>query len=126
MINDNTSLEEFREMSCMTARCYNVCAGIGIKTFGDFMDYVFKINHHRNMGKNTFQEILSLKSKYKDERISCNSEIDWEQRRYETAKAAMIGLMAGHNAIYEAKKLAQKAIEYADALIAELKKGGEK
>lgn len=53
------------------------------------------------------------------------SEIDWEHRRYETAKAAMIGLMAGHNAIYEAKKLAPMAIEYADALIAELKKGGQ-
>lgn len=125
MINDNTPLEEFREMSCMTARCYNVCVDIGIKTFGDFMDYVFKMNH-RNMGKNTFQEILSLKSKYKDERISCNSDTDWEQRRYETAKAAMIGLMTGHNAIYEAKKLAPMAIEYAEALIAELRKGGEK
>ena len=53
------------------------------------------------------------------------TEIDWELRRYETAKAAMIGLMAGHNAIYEAKKLAPMAIEYADALIAELKKGGK-
>ena len=51
-------------------------------------------------------------------------EIDWEQRRYEISKSAMIGLMAGHNAIYEAKKFAQMAIEYADALIAELKKGG--
>lgn len=121
MISDNTSLEEFREMSCMTARCYNVCAGAGVKTFGDFMDHVFQMNH-RNMGKNTFQEILSLKSKYKDERISRNSDTDWEQRRYETAKAAIVGLMAGHNAIYEAKKLAPLAIEYAEALIAELKK----
>ena len=127
MISDNTSLEEFREMSCMTARCYNVCVDAGIKTFGDFMDYVFQMDQHINMGKKTFQEILSLKSKYKDERISRNSDIDyWEQRRYETAKAAMIGLMAGHNAIYEAKKLAPIAIEYADAIIAELKKGGNK
>lgn len=52
------------------------------------------------------------------------TKIDWEQRRYEIAKTAMIGLMAGHNAIYDAKKLAPMAIEYADALIAELKKGG--
>lgn len=126
MISDNTSLEEFREMSCMTARCYNACDGIGIKTFGDFMDHVFHMNQHRNMGKKTFQEIISLKSKYKDERISRNSDTDWDQLRYETAKAAMVGLMAGHNAIYEAKKLAPLAIEYAEALIAELKKGGEK
>ncbi len=47
---------------------------------------------------------------------------DWEQRRYELAKAAMVGLMAGHQAIYEAKKLASIAVQYADALIEELKK----
>lgn len=50
-------------------------------------------------------------------------KIDWEERRYEVAKAAMVGLMAGHNAIYESKRLASVAIEYADALITELKEG---
>lgn len=48
--------------------------------------------------------------------------IDWEQRRYEIAKSAMVGLMAGHNAIYEAKKLASVAMKYTDALIEELKR----
>lgn len=48
--------------------------------------------------------------------------INWEQRRYEIAKSAMVGLMAGHNAIYEAKKLVSVAMEYTDALIKELKK----
>lgn len=48
--------------------------------------------------------------------------IDWEQRRYEIAKSAMVGLMAGHNAIYEEKKLASIAMQYTDALINELKK----
>lgn len=47
--------------------------------------------------------------------------INWEQRRYEIAKSAMVGLMAGHNAIYEAKKLASVAMQYTDALIKELK-----
>lgn len=126
MIKDSTPLEEFKKISGMTTRCYNVCANEGINTFGEFMDNIFTMNS-RNMGKNTFQEIISLKSKYKDLRMSDSErDIDWEQRRYETAKAAMIGLMAGHNAIYEAKKLAPMAIEYADALIAELRKGGEK
>ena len=50
-------------------------------------------------------------------------EIDWEQRRYEVAKNAMVGLMAGHQTIYEAYKLATVAMKYADALINELKKG---
>lgn len=48
--------------------------------------------------------------------------INWEQRRYEIAKSAMVGLMAGHNAIYEAKKLASVAMKYTDALIEELKR----
>ena len=69
---------------------------------------------------------LNIHWDFEDVEVELTTEIDWEQRRYETAKAAMIGLMAGHNAIYEAKKLAPIAIEYADALIAELKKGGEK
>lgn len=69
---------------------------------------------------------LNLSWDFEDLEGELTTEIDWEQRRYETAKAAMIGLMAGHNAIYEAKKLAPMAIEYAEALIAELKKGGEK
>lgn len=50
-------------------------------------------------------------------------DIDWEQRRYEVAKNAMVGLMAGHHTIYEANKLATVAMQYADALINELKKG---
>ena len=70
-------------------------------------------------------EQTRLSRKEKKMQPIIKSEIDWEHRRYETAKAAMIGLMAGHNAIYEAKKLAPMAIEYADALIAELKKGGQ-
>lgn len=49
-------------------------------------------------------------------------DIDWEQRRYEVAKSAMVGLMAGHNAIYDADKLASVAMTYADALIKELQK----
>lgn len=52
-------------------------------------------------------------------------EIERERLRCEFAKSAMIGLMAGHNAIYDEKKLAKVAVGYADALIAELKKGGD-
>lgn len=71
-------------------------------------------------------EGLNLAWDFEDVEGELTTEIDWERRRFETAKAAMIGLMAGHNAIYEAKKLAPMAIEYADALINELRKGGEK
>lgn len=54
--------------------------------------------------------------------LEYEKEIDWEQRRYEVAKSAIVGLMAGHNAIYDADKLASVAMTYADALIKELQK----
>lgn len=58
--------------------------------------------------------------------------IDWKQRRYEVAKAAMQGLLANtealnHNVVerYRATfqaDVAHSAVKYADALIEELKK----
>ena len=138
MIKDITSLEEFRKISGMTTRCYNICVSAGINTFGEFMDYIFTMNC-RNMGKNTFQEIISLKSKYKELRMTDSEcDIDWEQRRYEIAKTMMhaIYLDDGNAARsdksgfdFEYKDLqgsAKEAVRFADALIAELKKGGEK
>ena len=50
-----------------------------------------------------------------------DKEIDWEQRRYELAKAAMTGIVAGDNVTYEAGYIAHKAVVFADALINELK-----
>ena len=97
MIKDITSLKEFREISGMTKRCYNVCVSAGIKTFGEFIDYIFTMNC-RNMGKNTFQEIISLKSKYKDLRMS-DSEcyINWEQVKNSDVKYAIIRCGYGQN-----------------------------
>ncbi len=54
--------------------------------------------------------------------------IDWEQRRYEIAKELMKGFSANsHNQRVDASSetLAQWSISGADALIAELKKGGQ-
>lgn len=50
-----------------------------------------------------------------------DKEIDWEQRRYELAKAAMTGIAAGDKVTYEADYIAHRAVEFADALINELK-----
>lgn len=57
------------------------------------------------------------------------SDIDWEQRRYEIAKDVMQGILFGFTATKEdvennCNDIAQAAIMLADALIAELKKGG--
>ena len=138
MIKDITSLEEFRKISGMTTRCYNVCVSAGINTFGEFMDYIFTMNC-RNMGKNTFQEIISLKSKYKELRMTDSEcDIDWEQRRYEIAKTMMHAIYLDDGNAERANKSgfdfeykdlqgsAKEAVRFADALIAELKKGGEK
>jgi hypothetical protein len=56
--------------------------------------------------------------------------IDWEQRRYELAKAAMQGRLSnqyGDVLVGERdfEEVAVSSVEFADALIAELKKGGK-
>lgn len=48
--------------------------------------------------------------------------IDWEQRRYEIAKECVAVLMRNEIILYDAAKI---SVEQADALIAELKKGGQ-
>lgn len=66
-----------------------------------------------------------------------DNKIDWEQRRYEIAKSAMQGMIANStdfkrkdNEYSKERKLsawevAQVAVSFADALIAELKKTNE-
>lgn len=126
MIKDITSLEEFRKISGMTTRCYNVCVSAGIKTFGEFMDYVFTKNI-RNIGNNTIQEIILLKSKYKDLRIpDSERDIDWEQLRIKTAVSALQGFASNPNSTSVTdEELALWSVRAADYLIAELKKGGK-
>ena len=52
---------------------------------------------------------------------------DWEQRRYEIAKAIMVGLMANTHTSHDSKKLlASTVVRCADALIEELRKGNER
>lgn len=57
-----------------------------------------------------------------------HKEIDWEQRRYEIAKFCMHGILTSvYGGCHQSSDhAANMAIYYADALIAELKKGGEK
>ena len=49
--------------------------------------------------------------------------INWEQRRYEIAKTVLPYFRDGSNAWLSAEENARCAVHYADALIAELKKG---
>lgn len=71
---------------------------------------------------------------YIDSQLEFSTEIDWEQRRYEIAKDAMGAFIASssyqycvNNNYYESQHtapnfVAEDAVEYADALIKELKK----
>lgn len=56
--------------------------------------------------------------------LEFSKEIDWEQRRYEIAKNVLPGLVVDEIP-GQYRPLAKEAILYADALIAELKKGGQ-
>lgn len=53
--------------------------------------------------------------------------IDWEQRRFELVKAAMQGLLSTHSpGLFDKKLLAVLSVDYADTVLAEYMKGGEK
>ena len=67
--------------------------------------------------KETPEEILAM-----PDIEETNKVIDWEQRRYEIAKHVLPRVFA----FGEPKYSAIYAVSYADALIGELKKGGEK
>lgn len=59
------------------------------------------------------------------ELIEPNADIDWEQRRYEISKAMIAAFMSNSDKnvfAYPKKNQARDAVEYADALIEELKK----
>ena len=67
--------------------------------------------------KETPEEILAM-----PDIEETNKVIDWEQRRYEIAKHLLPRVFVFGEHKYSAKY----AVSYADALIKELKKGGEK
>lgn len=54
--------------------------------------------------------------------LEFSKEIDWEQRRYEIAKECVAVLMRNEITLHDAAKI---SVKQADALIAELKKGGQ-
>lgn len=53
-------------------------------------------------------------------RESQSKEIDWEQRRYEIAKDTLAALLINPTRVYTS--YSKVAVDYADALIKELKK----
>lgn len=83
------------------------------------------------------QDISDIK--YAVESIAyADNNIDWEQRRYEIAKSAMNAMLANPELLqvvtskeyvvgtFCQNRVAKVSVDYADALIAELKKTNEK
>lgn len=82
------------------------------------------INVHEDINGDFVTESGSL---YRNWQLEFEKEIDWEQRRYEIAKELMRGFATNpHNMLVDAKigTLAEWSVSGADALIAELRKGG--
>ena len=76
--------------------------------------------------KETPEEILAM-----PDIEESNKVIDWEQRRYERAKEMLSVIYSDDNPqdgedYLTLQQAANEAVRYADALIKELKKGGEK
>lgn len=77
------------------------------------------IEHPNERGLNIWWDFEDL-----DEVLS--TDIDWERRRYEISKSVLPCFRDGSNVWLSAEEAAKCAVYYADALIAELKKGGGK
>ena len=84
------------------------------------------VEHHHVRGLNLWWDFEDIP--IEDTRIL---NFDWEQRRYEIAKTVVHGQLTGPiidgvDPNPSIPNLAKLAVKIADALIAELKKGGEK
>lgn len=79
------------------------------------------IEHHSERGLNMWWD-------FEDVEEELTKEIDWEQVRIDASIAALKGFSSNpHNQMVDApiQKLSEWAVKAADALIAEVKKGGK-
>lgn len=78
------------------------------------------VEHHKKKGLNLWWD-------FEDVEDVPHTSIDWEQIRINTAISALQGYLSNTiTARTSDKELAEWSVKTADALIAELKKGGEK
>lgn len=99
----------------------------------DFVDYI------DSKGREKTKVPMNIYWDFEDVEEVLSTDIDWERRRYEISKSCINGILANeemaHMAIDEGLKkgcrdipsnIVEMAVAFADALINELKKGGEK
>ena len=104
-----------------------------IKATGEIVEvYYFECGHEDpkddfvaytdSKGKDHFENGMSFRDDF--EEVGLNEKaIDWEQRRYEIAKEVFASI---YDFTIDRINFAKYAVDAADSLIAELKKGGEK
>lgn len=108
--------------------------GAGCSDTGDFVNYIdSKGRERKKVPLNYFWDLEDVVE------TEISETIDWKRRRYEISKNCINGILANkemtHMAVDEGLKkgcrdiptnIVEMAVAFADALIAELKKGGEK
>ena len=93
------------------------CAPLNeIRADGDWVSYIDSggFEHYCCAGLNIYWDFENVEE-------GLAKEIDWEERRYEIAKEVFASIYD----IFQNKSLEKLAVHAADALIAELKKGGK-
>lgn len=96
----------------------------------DEKDFVCYIDHRGTEQHTKYGMNINLDFEDVEEELSTGIKIDWEQRRYEIAKTAIHARMAGPiipgvGPNPSVPELTKWAVYIADALITELKKGGQ-
>lgn len=134
MIKNETPIGVIADKYGMTIRTQNILKSCDISTFGEFMLFVPSMTI-RNMGKRSFQEIINLQdllnSELESEQVELTKEIDWEEVRIKAAIGVLNAEISANWFSYikddesQAKELSANAVLIADALIAELKEGGD-
>ena len=119
---DNDTIDITDEMGDVLAVMTHVCSLIGTDPRTLFFEAVDKIKK-RETDPNYKRTHPHIKGEV------LTTEIDWEERRYGIAKDVMQGILFGLTMTQEdiennCHDVAKSAIMLADALIAELKKGG--
>lgn len=93
-----------------------------IKATGEIVDVEFEetkdLYHKVELFKTSDGRIMPITA------FEFEKFIDWEQRRWDAALAAMQGLLLDPAINPDVQTVAKASLEYADALIEELKKGG--
>lgn len=130
MTEEMTPFMEMANKTKLSVRALNVLKLAGVETFDDFMAFV-PSNRYRYCSDRVAREIINTQKMYYVKPEQPSPEIDWEQRRYEIAKTVIHAqisapIIPGVDPNPSITDLAKRSVMIADALVAELKKGGEK